>query len=135
MYHLQLVKGSEAYNAIKFTVNLFYNVISQNTEAAKQPGSFIETLKVQMDLHGADEVIHLSFDLEVLKQLSGLVAVLAKKKLEASEDIESMAAKTEQQTGILIWNQYLTQADNYFKELKSFIHEDEWVEIEKILNG
>ena len=135
MYHLKLLKGSESYNFLKFTTNFYYALFSEAEQKPQPAADLIESLKIQMDLKGAEEVIQLNFDLPVLEQLSKLIDHLAKVNLENNETYNIYALQTEEMTGISQWNKYLASADQYFKDLKSFMHEDEWSVIANSLSA
>lgn len=135
MYHLKLIKGSDSYNFLKFTTNFYHNVFSELAEKPQPDAELIESLKIQMDLKSTDEVLQLRFDLPVLERLSSMINVLARIKLENDPHYEAIALKTEEQTLIQMWHKYLPQADQYFSDLKEFIHEDEWASIEHIISG
>lgn len=131
MYHLRLVKGSESYNFLKFTANFYFLLFQESKDKPTATADMIEALKVQLDIKGAEEVVQLNFDLPVLEHLSKLIDQLAKLNLEGDECYNSVALETEKLTGIQLWHRYLSSADQYFKDLKSFMHEDEW----KIIAG
>lgn len=126
MYHLKLIKGSESYDFLKFTTNFYFIVFSESETKHLPATDLINSLKIQMDLKGTEEVIQLNFDLTVLEHLSKLIDQLAKINLGSDDYYESAALKTEELTGIHLWHKYLSSADQYFKDLKSFMHEDEW---------
>jgi hypothetical protein len=135
MYHLKLVKGSDSYNFLKFTTN-FYFIVFSEAETKPQPAAdLISSLKIKLDLKGAEEIIQLSFDMPVLEHLSKLIDVLAKINLEKDDYYEGVALKTEELTSIQIWHKYLASADQYFRDLKGFMHEDEWNTIANALSS
>jgi hypothetical protein len=135
MYHLKLVKGSNSYNFLKFTTNFYFIVFSESEKKPQPETDLTNSLKIQMDLKSAEETIQLKFDLAVLEHLSKLIDMLAKINLEKDEYFESVALKTEEVTNTQIWHKYLPSADQYFKDLKSFIHEDEWKVIANALSA
>lgn len=136
MYRLDLVQRSESANFIKFVVNFFYLFFEEGKNNRQYDvACFIDTLKIQLDLHKANAALYVQMDEQTLTVLAQLIDWLAKKNLEEVEAITILARRTEQICNIQIWHNFLKLANSFFEQLKSFLKIQEWERIENVLRN
>jgi len=117
---------------MRFIANYFH-LFLQN--GGKQPIiSFIETLKVQFDLRQQEETMTLNLDENGIVVVAQLIDWLAKKNLNEDETAGGLALETEELLQLQIWNKYLRLANQFFKDLRLMMRDDEWDYLQNVLN-